>query len=90
MLMASIAYFILTRVLVAHHGKDSLLASSIGADRKGTLSLGLYMAAVALAFVEPRAAIACYFIVPVMWFLPDRRIEKTLARGKTCAQMIAC
>jgi hypothetical protein len=48
------------------------------------------MAAVALAFVEPRAAIACYFIVPVMWFLPDRRIEKTLARGKTGAQMIAC
>jgi uncharacterized membrane protein len=83
MLMAAIAYFILTRALIAHHGKDSLLAFSIGADRKGTLSLALYVAGVALAFAQPWAAVACYVIVPVMWFLPDRRIEKTLARDKT-------
>jgi uncharacterized membrane protein len=81
MLMAAIAYFILTRALIAHHGKDSLLAASIGADRKGAISMALYVAAVALAFEGAWGAIACLVIVPILWFLPDRRIERTLARG---------
>jgi uncharacterized membrane protein len=77
MFLAAIAYFILTKALVAHHGKDSLLASSIGADWKGATSVGLYLAAAALAFVQPWAAIVCYMIVPLMWIVPDRRIERT-------------
>jgi uncharacterized membrane protein len=79
MLMAAIAYFILTRALIARHGKDSLLAASIGGDRKGALSLALYLGAVVLAFTQHWAAIFCYVVVPIMWFLPDRRIEKRLA-----------
>jgi uncharacterized membrane protein len=82
MLLAAIAYFVLTKALIAHHGRDSLLASSIGGDLKGTISLALYLCAVVLAFIQPWASIACYVIVPVMWFLPDRRIEKGLAPGK--------
>src|ERR1700680_2272007 len=35
LLLAGTAYFILTRLLIAHHGKDSTLAASIGSDRKG-------------------------------------------------------
>jgi uncharacterized membrane protein len=80
MLLAAIAYTILTRALVAHHGKDSLLASSIGSDQKGAISLALYVAALALAFIQPWAAIACYLIVPIMWFLPDPRIERNFSR----------
>jgi uncharacterized membrane protein len=80
MLFAAIAYFILTRALIAHHGKNSLLASSIGSDRKGAASVALYLAAVVLAFMWPWAAIACYVIVVLMWLLPDRRIEKNLTR----------
>jgi uncharacterized membrane protein len=83
MLMAAIAYFILTRALIAHHGEDSTLAASIGADTKGALSLALYLLAVALAFIKPWAAIACYVIVAIMWFMPDRRIERALSRAVT-------
>ena len=36
---AGIAYFILTKKLIAHHGKDSALAASIGSDRKGRTSV---------------------------------------------------
>jgi uncharacterized membrane protein len=79
MLLAAIAYFILTKTLIARHGKDSMLASSIGADWKGLTSVAIYLAAAALAFVEPWAAIACYVIVPIMWLVPDRRIEQTSA-----------
>lgn len=78
LLFAGTAYFILTKTLVAHHGKDSTLAKSIGRDRKAKLSLIVYAAAIPLSFSEPWIACACYVMVAVMWFLPDPRIEKTL------------
>ena len=78
MLFAGIAYTILTRALIAHHGSSSVLAAAIGNDIKGIVSLGLYAAAVILAFILPWAAIASYVIVAVMWLVPDRRIERKL------------
>ena len=82
MLFAGIAYVILTRALIAHHGMKSVLASSIGRDRKGVMSLVIYVAGVGLAFVQPWAAVACYVSVAVMWFVPDRRIEKKLSASQ--------
>jgi TMEM175 potassium channel family protein len=38
----AVAYTILTRLLLASHEADSALATAIGGDRKGRLSLGLY------------------------------------------------
>jgi uncharacterized membrane protein len=76
LLSAGIAYFVLTKSLIAHHGKDSLLATSIGSDWKGTASVVVYVLAIPLAFVKPWLACACYASVAVMWLLPDRRIEK--------------
>jgi uncharacterized membrane protein len=78
LLFAGAAYFILTKTLVAHHGKDSTLARSIGRDRKAKLSLVVYAAAIPLSFSEPWMACACYVMVAIIWFLPDRRIERTL------------
>ena len=78
LLFAGIAYFILTKTLVAHHGKDSTLARSIGRDRKAKLSLVVYAAAIPLSFSEPWIACACYVMVAIIWFLPDPRIERTL------------
>ena len=60
LLLAAVAYFILTRVLVWHHEKDSTLAVALGRDRKGKLSLIIYAAAVPLAFVNPWLAFALY------------------------------
>jgi uncharacterized membrane protein len=79
MLFAGIAYYILSHVLIALHGKDSRLAIAVGRDSKGILSLIIYAAAVPLAFVQPWIACACYIVVAIMWLIPDRRIEKTLA-----------
>lgn len=77
--MAGLAYFILARSLVAHHGKDSPLALALGKDTKGLVSLVLYAAAIPLAFVSVWIAIAFYIAVAVMWFIPDQRIEKRIA-----------
>ena len=79
-LLAAIAYFILTRALVALHGLDSVIATALGRDFKGKISVVIYAAAVALAFLNPWLAFSLYVLVAVMWLVPDRRIEKTLAR----------
>src|SRR5881296_2845992 len=75
MLLAGVAYFILTRALIAHHGRDSVLAAALGSDFKGKASLVLYAAAIPLAFVNRWLACGLYVLVAVMWFIPDRRIE---------------
>jgi uncharacterized membrane protein len=75
---AGLAYYILARALIAHHGQDSVLATALGNDRKGKLSLVFYSAAIPLAFVSTGLALILYVVVAVMWLIPDRRIEKTL------------
>jgi uncharacterized membrane protein len=79
LLCAGIAYFILTRVLLATHGEDSLLAKALGSDFKGKISLVLYLAAVGLAFVQTWISLAIYVLVALMWLVPDRRFERPLA-----------
>jgi uncharacterized membrane protein len=76
MLFAGIAYFVLTKRLLAHHGKDSVLARSIGKDWKGALSVLVYAFAIPLAFVRPWLACAGYALVAIVWLLPEPRIEK--------------
>src|SRR5438094_7825152 len=53
LLLAAIAYFILTRALISLHGESSTLATSIGRDRKGKISIAIYAAAIPLAFAKP-------------------------------------
>jgi uncharacterized membrane protein len=78
MLMCGVAYAILVRQLVALHGTDSALAHAIGSDRKGNISLVLYAVAIPLTFASEWIALGLYVVVAVMWFIPDRRIEKVL------------
>ena len=80
LLLAAVAYFILARALIALHGPESVLAKALGSDFKGKVSLVIYLLAVPLAFVSSWSACGLYVVVEVMWLVPDRRIEKTLAR----------
>ncbi len=80
LLFDGLAYFILTRVLLSIHEQDSVLAVALGDDLKGKISLVIYLAAIPFAFVDTRIALALYVSVAVIWLVPDRRIEKTLAK----------
>src|SRR5579883_707374 len=73
--MAALGYLLLEWALIACNGPDSTLATAIGRDFKGKISLALYSAAILLAFVRPWIAIVLYVAVALAWFLPDRRIE---------------
>lgn len=78
LLAAACAYFILARALVSHHGTGSALEVALGRDFKGKVSIAIYVAAIALAFVATWLACALYIVVAVMWLVPDPRIERTL------------
>jgi uncharacterized membrane protein len=82
LLASGIAYFILTRVLLATHEHDSVLAKALGNDTKGKLSLLLYAAAVPLAFWHTSIALGIYVVVALMWLVPDRRFERALNEHK--------
>ena len=78
MIMNAIAYTILGRTLVFHHGKDSLIAKALGQDWKGKLSLLIYATAIGTSFIHPGIGMFLYFVVAVIWLIPDTRIEKLL------------
>ena len=82
LLLAGFAYFLLSRALVAVHGQESALATAVGNDTKGYISLVCYTSAIPLAFVNAMLACALYVVVAGMWFIPDRRIEQTRKRSE--------
>lgn len=78
--MTAVAYFLLTRTLLAIHSEDSVLAVALGRDFKGKISVAIYLAAIPLAFIYSWIAMGLYIIVAIIWLIPDRRIETILAQ----------
>lgn len=80
LMMAGIAYYFLAHSLIHLHGKNSTLAKALGKDRKGILSVVLYILGVGLSFINPWIGFSFYALVAAIWFIPDKRIEKNLAK----------
>ncbi len=79
LLLCAIAYQILERLIIAAQGPQSRLKEAIGGDAKGFVSLAMYVAAIPLAFENRWIAYALYVAVALIWFIPDRRIERRLS-----------
>ena len=73
--LSAVAFTILVRTILACQPPDSVLATAIGSDRKGNISLALYAAAIPLTFINGWIAVALFALVALMWLVPDRRIE---------------
>ena len=75
LLLASIAYFILVRVIVAEEGASSELAAASAAIRRGEAP----RCCTRWRFRSPSSqcwlALGIYIFVALMWLVPDRRIE---------------
>ena len=82
LLLSAVAYTILQNSIVAEHGPHSRLASAVGGDFKGKLSLALYASAIPLAFYNQWMSDAIYVFNALMWLVPDRRIESTLQSNR--------
>jgi len=78
LLMAGVAYYILAHCLTKIHGKNSTLAVAIGKDRKGIISVVLYMLGIGLTLINAWLGFTVYVLVAAIWFIPDSRIEKKL------------
>ncbi|RTL71843.1 MAG: DUF1211 domain-containing protein [Hyphomicrobiales bacterium] len=81
LLMPAIAYYILQITIIRVQGRDGPLARALGRDLKGKLSPLIYLTAIALAFVAPWISHGLYVLVALIWLVPDRRIERKIAKG---------
>ena len=80
LMMAAVSWFILQTVIVRAQGADGLLKRALGTDWKGKLAPVLYLAGIVASFCVVGLAQALYLLVALMWLVPDRRIEKAMAR----------
>ncbi len=80
--MAGIAYWILLRLIIKSHGKDSILAKALGKDIKGNISPILYIIGILFAFYNVWISGTVFILVAVMWLIPDRRIENAFKNEK--------
>ena len=80
LLLSGIAYYILETTIIRAQGPHSRLKAAVGSDTKGIVSIAMYAAAIALAFVNTWISVAIYASVALMWLIPDPRIEKRMGR----------
>lgn len=78
LLGCAIAYTIMSLVALRIHGPESDIAKAMGSDRKGKISVILYIISVPMAFASPIISCALFAIVSLIWLVPDRRIERVL------------
>ena len=79
LLCCAIAYFILQQRILATERPDGRLARAIGIDLKGKTSPLLYLLGIASAWlVAPWLGLAFFVAAPLLWLIPDRRIERIM------------
>jgi len=77
--VVAILITIMVLSLVAPHGADLAALMPLGQIFfSWLLSLVAYLVATPLALVAPLLALAVYVAVAVVWFVPDRRMERVL------------
>jgi uncharacterized membrane protein len=79
LLMPAIAYFLLQQLIIAAQGPSSVLKRAIRGDWKGKASPILYAIAIPTAFWSRWISLSLYVLVALIWFVPDRRIEKIVS-----------
>jgi uncharacterized membrane protein len=78
LLMAALAYYLLSQCLIWHQGEGSLLKQAVGADFKGRISIAIYAMAILLSFANRWVGFGLYWVVALIWLVPDRRIERAI------------
>lgn len=76
--MCSVAWKILTNLIIRYEGPDSRLKRSYRGGRKTWLSIIGYLAAIGLACCYPILSVCLYVIIAFTWFMPNTKIEHTL------------
>jgi len=80
LVLCGVAYRILVTKLHHLHGNETAFAKALGSDRKGKISVVLYITAVLLTFVNQWIGVAIYFLVAAVWFVPDTRFSRVIEK----------
>lgn len=78
LMMCAIAYLILENLILKSEGEDSKLKEAIHYKFKEYFSIASYTLGLATSFFYPYLAIGFYYLVALVWLIPDKRIEKLL------------
>lgn len=78
LIMAAVAYTILENLIIKAEGNQSKLKEAIQSKFKEYISIVFYILGFATSFFYPYIALGFYYLVALIWLIPDRRIEKTL------------
>jgi uncharacterized membrane protein len=79
--MSGVAYDWLVKAIRVANGQGHLFGETPSFFHKGNYSLILYAIAIACAFVHTGISFSLFVAVAVMWFIPDRRVEKVLEKS---------
>jgi uncharacterized membrane protein len=83
LLLSGIAFYILQgRIERNSHDIEALKEALSMQNRKGIVSMMIYAVSIPLAFINPLISGILFFLVAVMWIIPDRNIEKALKEEK--------
>jgi uncharacterized membrane protein len=75
--VCGISYTILQKTIEAcHHENTELKHLMKKQTRKGLLSVVLYTSAIGLAWINSYIAVGIFFLVAIIWLVPDKEIEK--------------
>lgn len=78
LLLAAVSYMRLQYEILKQHSSDSDFVVVMGRDFKGKLSILLYLISIIVAYLNAWVSCFIFVLVAVIWFVPDRRIERVL------------
>ncbi|MFN1217303.1 TMEM175 family protein [Chryseobacterium kwangjuense] len=78
LIMSAVAYTIMEHLIVQCEGENSRLKEAIHSKFKEYISIVFYVLGIAVSFFYPYIAIGFYYLVALIWLIPDKRIEKLL------------
>ncbi|MEI8249305.1 MAG: TMEM175 family protein [Candidatus Taylorbacteria bacterium] len=78
LLLCAISYTIFQDQVVRHSSNRQEFKKELNKSHKGIISLACYVLAVCFGFYNPIISDVLIIFVAIMWFIPDKRIEKYL------------
>ncbi len=75
---SGISSLFLTKQIIAAHDHDSILAKALENNHKFTISWVGYLIAIGVGFFAPKISAIIYFLVAMMWLIPDKEIERLI------------
>lgn len=77
--LCGMSYYVLMYMIMQCHSENAELTAALNTQRrKGILSLFLYSFSIGAAFINPMISQVIFVLVAIMWFIPDKNIERLM------------